>query len=937
MPSIFQKMSSFDSITTESKPISDIDRELSTATALLTNDHLHTAQNNMQSNAVNDNTSFRYWSANRMKKFIIIWLDPDVDELDSDHQSSVNQLRQIVNSVKIFTDVEQCVDFIVDIEDANFFLILSDAIEETVMPLTHDAPQLDSVYVFSNNYSKYEQWMSKWKKIVDVFSNISSICDQLERKIRLREQELIPTNIIPTTSGADLNEIDQTFIYLQILTEILLEIDYDKAAKKEFIECCRKQYEDNEVQLHRIDVFERDYELHSALWWYIKESFIVSMLTSALQTQNVTNIIKMGFYIKDLHQQIKEIYATTNKNTTMDTYRGQVMAKSEFEKLKKNVGCLIAFASFLSTTTNSVEALLYTECAETDFQLIGTIFEMKIDPSISKNPFVSLSDINDIPFCENEILFSMHTVFRIDAVEHVSDNLWSVNLTLTSDNDGQLQRLAERLRTEIEGPNPFHRLGKLLIKMGELDKAQEICKTLLETISNVDLEQLVSLYNQLGYIYKEKGIFLNALFYHQKALENQQKIAPPNHLVLANIYNNIGEVHILSGNYSTALSYYQNALTINLECFSTDRPELATLYNNIGQVYNLMGDYPTALSYFQKTFEIQEKNLVPHQLYRSIKYSETDQPQPSSEGHSITLTHSQTMSEIQEQRLSLDHLNFATTYNNIGRVYCATGEYSMARLNHQKALEIQEKSLSSDHSLLAVAHNNIGQVCHAMKEYRTALEHYQKALEIQQKLVPSTHIDLAMTYTNIAESYIGLGDYLNAIVHYKKVLNIQQVSLPSNHPSLAITYNNIGHTHELRENYPDALYYYGKALRVQQKVLPPNHLSLAMTYSSIGQMHQLTGDMSLALDYHNNTLGIRTQSLPPNDLLLADSHYHIAIALQGLQRFDEAIKHAQCAVNSARYSSESNQVQVQIYQQYLNKILPAPDFNNLAKAESSTE
>ena len=934
---MFQKMSSFDSIATASQPLNDIDDGLGTAATLLTSDHVHTAQNNMQPDAVNDNISFRYWSAHRMKKFIVVWLDPDMDELDSNYERSVNQLRHIVNSVKIFTDAEQCVDFIVDIEDAKFFLILSNATEETIMPLIHDAPQLDSVYVFSTNYSKYEQWMSKWKKIVDVFLNISSICDQLQRKIKHCEQDLIPTNIIPTTSSADLNEIDQTFMYLQILTEILLEIDYGKAAKKEFIECCRKQYEDNEVQLHRIDVFERDYELHSALWWYIKESFIVSMLANALQTQNVTNMIKMGFYIKDLHQQIKDIHTAANKNTEMVTYRGQVMANSEFEKLKKNLGSLIAFSSFLSTTTSSVEALLYAERAQVDPQLTGTIFEMKIDPSVSKVPFVSLRDINNIPFCENEILFSMHTVFRIDAVEQVTDDLWSVNLTLTSDTDDQLQRLAERLRTEIEGPNPFHRLGKLLMKIGEFNKAEEIFKTLLETISNVDLQQVVSLYNQLGYICKEKGIFSNALFYHQKALENQQKIASPNDLVLTNIYNNIGEVHMLSGDYSTALSSYQNALIINPECFSTDHHELATLYNNIGQVYNLMGDYSTALSYFQKTLDIQQKNLEPYRLHLPIIYSDTDQSKPSSAVQSIALTDSQKMSEIQERRLPFDSADLATTYNKIGQVYCTRGEYAIARSNYQKALEIQEKSLLSDHSLLAITHNNIGQICHAMKDYSTALEHYQKALEIQQRLAPSTYSDLTTTYTYVAESYIELGDYLNAIAQYKKILKIQEVSHSSNYLLLAITYNNIGHTHELRENYSDALYYYEKALKNQKKALSPNHLSLAMIHSSIGRMHQSTGDLLSALNHHEKTLGIRTQSLPPNDSLLAESYHHIAMVLRGLQRYNQAVEHALRALNIARYSFEKDQAQIQKYQQCLEEILLMPECDELAKTIDKTE
>jgi hypothetical protein len=258
-------MSSIESTTAISKPNSVIDGRKAVAPIFLGN-------NDVRQNSMSDNISFPHWSAHRMKKFIIIWLDPKIDELDSDYQNSISQLRQIVGSTKIFTVVEQCTDFIMETDNAKFFLILSDEIGETVMPLIHDTPQLDSILVFCTNDIKYEPWMSEWKKIEGIFSNISSICDELRRNIKHCEQHAIPLNIISTSSTVDMTERDQSLMYSQLLTEILLEMNYKKAAKREFLELCRKQYEDNTVQLRRIDDFERNYELHSALWWYIKKN-----------------------------------------------------------------------------------------------------------------------------------------------------------------------------------------------------------------------------------------------------------------------------------------------------------------------------------------------------------------------------------------------------------------------------------------------------------------------------------------------------------------------------------------------------------------------------------------------------------------------------------------------------------------------------------------
>jgi tetratricopeptide (TPR) repeat protein len=882
-------MSSSGDVTATFEPISAMNVQTNTAPSSLESDDLHKAQSNTEQHPISDNISFRHWSARQMKKFIVIWLDPNIDESDNDFQKSISQLRQIVSSIKLFIDIEQCVNFIIEIEDANFFLILSAEIGETVVPLIHDTPQLNSIYVFYTHNTKHEQWISAWNKIEGVFSDILSICNQLQRTIKHYERDVIPTIISFAPSAVDLNELNQSFMYSQLLTEILHEMNYEKAAKREFIELCRKQYQDNKVQLHRIDDFERDYERHSALWWYIKESFIVSMLTSALRTQNVAFIIKMGFYIKDLHQEIKQIHSASNKRKKLITYRGQVMANAEFEKLKNNIGCLIAFNNFLSTTTSSEVAILYTERAHIDPELTGIIFQMEIDSSISTIPFVSLGDVNGIPFCENEILFSMHTVFRVDAIEQITNHLWSVDLALTSDTDNQLQRLAESLRKEIEGPNPLHRLGKLLIKMGEFDKAEEIFKTLLETTSNVGLEHVASFYNQLGYIFKEKGAFSIALFNHEKALEIQQKISPPNHLMLANIYNNIGEVHRLSGDYSSALSYYQKTLKIYQESLPSNHPELTTIYNNISQVYNLVGDYSAALSYLQKTLEIEEKSVPSNHPDLAATYENIGRVHYAMGEYSTALLHHRKALEIQEKSLPSNHPSLAITHNNIGQAHYAMGEYLTSLSHHQKALEIQQTSLPFSHPALAATHSSIGRVYDSMGNYSIALSHLQTTLEIQEKRLPSNHPDLATTYENIGRVYNAMGEYSTALLHHQKALKIQEKALPSNHPLVAITHNNIGQSHYAMKEYLTSLSHYEKAFEIQQMSLPSNHPDLATTLNNFGKTYVGMDDYLKAISYYKKTLKIQLVALPFGHPSLAVTYNNIGRVHELQEHYSDAL------------------------------------------------
>jgi hypothetical protein len=71
--------------------------------------------------------------------------------------------------------------------------------------------------------------------------------------------------------------------------------------------------------------------------------------------------------------------------------------------------------------------------------LVGVLFVMKIDPSISATPFANVRNVSYYQR-EEEILFSMHSVFHIGQVKQIekNDRLGQVDSTLTSGNDPQL-------------------------------------------------------------------------------------------------------------------------------------------------------------------------------------------------------------------------------------------------------------------------------------------------------------------------------------------------------------------------------------------------------------------------------------------------------------------------------------------------------------------
>ncbi|CAF4218847.1 unnamed protein product, partial [Rotaria magnacalcarata] len=278
---------------------------------------------------------------------------------------------------------------------------------------------------------------------------------------------------------------------------------------------------------------------------------------------------------------------------------------------------------------------------------------MTIDPSkisSSITPFAMIDEHSAIP-SEQEILFTMHTVFRIAEITQTPSNsrLWEVQLTITDDNDPQLSTLTNRIKEEVQGPTGWHRMGQLTLKVGHFDQAEELYNELLNGAS--DDRDIAHIYHQLACVRQDRGEYREAAEFLEKSLKVYEQILSPNDPELASVYNNIGTTYYGMGEYSKALEYYKKSLKIYETSLPPTHPVLAISYNNIGLVYKNMGEYSKALEYYEKDLEITKKTLPP------------------------------------------THPDLATSYNNIGSVYDGMGEYSKALEYYKKSQKINETSL----------------------------------------------------------------------------------------------------------------------------------------------------------------------------------------------------------------------------------------------------
>jgi len=848
-----------------------------------------------------------------IENFLVVWLDQNHEDFidDDDACDIVERLRSIVNAVKTFNDTDRCVDFLSNIKDEKAFMIVSGSLGQQIISYIHDISQIHSIYIFCGNKLKHESWTKHWPKIKGVSNQIVPICDLLKQTTKKCEQHFIPVSFVTASEVSDqiLDQLDQSFMYTQILKEIIFEIKYNKQSVKDLVTYCQEKYAGNDNELHIIERFERDYRRHSPIWWYTYQCFLHSMLNRALRTHEVDIIIKMGFFIQDLHRQIEELHkeqSDDQQKRSFTVYRGQGLSKDEFEKLIKAKGGLMSFNNFLSTSKKRKVSLEYAEDALNNIDMIGILFKMIIEPSNLSTPYACIDGVSYYS-SEQETLFSMHTVFRIGDIKQIDDDnnrLYQVELKLTSIKNQQIIALIERMREETRGSTGWHRLGMFLIKLGKFDKAEQVYKALFDITTDEnekallyhqlglikrnqgdykealacyektlevyqktlpeDHQDLATSYNNIGQVYNSIGDYARALDYYQKSLEIYQKILDPKHPSLAISYNNIGLVYKFMGDYSRALESHEKALDIEQQSLPSNHPSLASSYNNIGSVYKNMGEYPKALESHEKALEIEQKTLPSNHPSLAISYNNIGLLYDNTGEYSKALSFYEKTLEIYQKILPVNHPDLATSYNNIGSVYKNMGEYSKALLFYEKTLEIEEKVLPSNHPHLAISYSNIGTIYDNMGEYSKALESHEKALEILQKTHPNEHRMLATFYNNLGSVYDTMGNYTEALVYYEKTLNIERETLTPNHPDLATSYNNIGLIYINKEDFNTALFYHKKALEIYEKVLQPNHPNLANSYNSIALVHQKMGEYSKALSFYQKALEIRQKILPSN-------------------------------------------------------------------------
>ena len=278
-----------------------------------------------------------------VQNVLLLWLDNNIDESSADCSNTITQLRRVVNTINQYTDDEQCIEFLQSIDNEKACMIISGSLGQHFVPRVHDMSQVDSIFIFCGNKKYHEQWAKEWPKIKGVFTEVGPICEALKKAAEQCEQNSMAISIVATSgdlSKKNLNQLEPSFMYTQILKEILLSINFEQKHINEYIEYCREALANNEGELKNVKKFERQYRDQTPIWWYTYPCFLYPMLNRALRLMDADMIVNMGFFIGDLHRHIEKLHQKQfgghRSNKSFIVYRGQGLSQGRFRATIEN-------------------------------------------------------------------------------------------------------------------------------------------------------------------------------------------------------------------------------------------------------------------------------------------------------------------------------------------------------------------------------------------------------------------------------------------------------------------------------------------------------------------------------------------------------------------------------------------------------------------------
>lgn len=703
---------------------------------------------------IDDNIQFNVNVAdlpNNKEDFQLIWLDAALDE-SSDILATQEMLQTLNTNAQFYTNVDKCLELIQSVKTEHILLVVSGQLAYLILPHIYSLRSVRAVFIFCETRELHTALLTEYSsKIIDIFTDRDALFKSISGTMQLIEKQDAAFHLFDRTEKAtrDLTKESASFLWHQLLIDVLKKMPADEQAKNEMLDHCAAYYRHNKIELQKIEHFRTSYTSKNAVKYYTEDSFLYRLLNKALRTEDIELLHIFRFFIIDLCAQLEDGKKLLVGSEPLTLYRGQQIPKEEFENLKTKKGSLIATNGFLSTSREKNISLIFSSSSLLRQDMMPVLLTIKADPKLKTVTFADVSHQSEFEV-EKEVLFSLGVVFRIDACEFDETlNIGKLVLTATDEGSETVMDFLNAQQNQLQVYSPMIYFGRLLMnEMNEIDRAATYFYTLLQTLPE-DHPDIAEVYNQIGATHYMKSIQSGN---EEEVIVEKQK----------------------------ALEMFEKALEIRRNMFGENDVRIAYSMNNIGAIYNDRKEYDRALECYQRGLHIIDIAKLEARYFRGTLLGNCGLLNVRSGNNKAALSFYIQADEMYSQCLPNRHPSRVENMRRIAELYMNNEDFTNALIYYKGVYESCEIMLIPTELKFKEAWEKTVRCCLKLGDNELAITYLDRVLRICERAalnVKKTSSEYVLPMAVLSESELNFEMALHCYKQYLK-LNTEKVNIP---------------------------------------------------------------------------------------------------------------------------------------------------------------
>ena len=253
-----------------------------------------------------------------------------------------------------------------------------------------------------------------------------------------------------------------------------------------------------------------------------------------------------------------------------------------------------------------------------------------------------------------------------------------------------------------------------------------------------------------------------------------------------------------------------------------------------------------------------------------------------------------------------DHLSVAHTLGAIASVTTAQGRDEEAETMQRRAIAIQTAALGEAHPVVAEGYNGLGRHLNQQRRYADAEAAFRRAYASLAAAYGEDNNRAMVPLSNLGQVLTHLGRTKEAKETLERARAVQERELGRDHRETIVTTLALAHHHQQWGDRDEAERLLVGAVGALERVKGPEHADAALALNSLGALYATEGYDERGLELFERVLAIRQRTLPPDHPWIAAAHYNIAVVLNNMRRWSDAIPHYEASIRIGELDPEAD-------------------------------